>query len=89
MERFALSKEVLYARRMIERLLLFESEASETLQLAARGQHICRWEIPRLDFPMTRTGYNHWRNKLRLFHADKVASILGGVASFYDKVYWL
>lgn len=75
-------KELLYAQRMTERLLSFAPGASEALRLAARCQHICRWEIPRSDFPMDRTGYNRWRSRLRTFHAEKAALILHGVG--YD-----
>ena len=70
------SKELLYAQRMTERLQLFATEASEALQLAARCQHLCRWEIPRSTFPTGRKGYNQWRSTLRSFHAEKAAVIL-------------
>ncbi len=70
------AKEVLYAQRMTDRLNAFAPDASETLQLAARCQHICRWEIPRSTFPTGRKGYNQWRATLRKFHAEKAASIL-------------
>ena len=70
------SKELLYAQRMTERLQLFATEASEALQLAARCQHLCRWEIPRSTFPTGRKGYNQWRSTLRSFHAEKAAAIL-------------
>ena len=49
------AKELLYAQRMTERLQLFAPNASEALQLAARCQHICRWEIPRSTFPVSYT----------------------------------
>ncbi len=77
-------KELLYAQRMTQRLAQFAPEASEALQLATRSQHICRWEIPRSDFPMDRTGYNQWRTKLRRFHADKAAGILKKVGYHSD-----
>lgn len=85
-------KEVLYAQRMTKRLDIFLPNASEALHLAARCQHICRWEIPRSDFPMTRTGYNQWRSKLRLFHAAKAASLLeeiGYEQTIIDRVKFL
>lgn len=69
-------KELLYARRMTNMLHQFEPTASESLQLAVRCQHICRWEIPRSDYPMNRKGYNQWRSSLRRFHANKAADIL-------------
>ncbi len=70
------AKELLYAQRMTERLQVFAPDASEALQLAARCQHICRWEIPRSTFPTGRKGYNQWRSTLKSFHAEKAATIL-------------
>jgi len=72
-------KELLYSQRMSNRLNEFEPDASEALQLAARCQHICRWEIPRSAYPTGRKGYNQWRSKLKTFHADKAATILGNI----------
>lgn len=69
-------KELLYAQRMSDRLNAFALDASEALQLAARCQHICRWEIPRSTYPSGRKGYNQWRSKLKTFHADKAAAVL-------------
>ena len=75
-------KELLYAQRMTERLHAFAPKASEALKLAARCQHIRRWEIPRSDFPPGRRGYKQWRNRLTRFHADTAAHILDEVG--YD-----
>lgn len=69
-------KELLYARRMTDRLLQFMPEASEALQLAARSQHLQRWKIPRSEYPMTRIGYKQWRNRLMQFHAKQAVSVL-------------
>lgn len=69
-------KELLYARRMSIRLLSFAPDASEALRLAARCQHIRRWEIPRSAYPMDRTGYRRWRSALSAFHAEKAEEIL-------------
>lgn len=68
--------EVVYARRLTDWVLRLRPDASETLRLAARSQHLCRWEIPRESFPATRAGYLQWRQKLKAFHADKAAEIL-------------
>ena len=76
-------KELLYSQRMSEMLMSFEPEASEPLKLAARCQHICRWTVPRDDFPMDRKGYHTWRNKLKTFHANKASKILGQLG--YDE----
>lgn len=69
-------RELVYARRMTECLSRFAPGASETLKLAARCQHICRWMRPRADYPATRAGYHRWRTALARFHADKAAEIL-------------
>jgi len=69
-------KELLYARRMSQRLVEFEPDASEPLRLAVRCQHIGRWEIPRKSYPMDRKGYLQWRNKLKEHHAAIAEEIL-------------
>ena len=71
-----MSENLLYAQRMTDKLLDFESNASEQLQLAARSQHIGRWEIPRKDYPMDRKGYLQWRTQLKLHHARLASTIL-------------
>src|SRR5579872_7411577 len=68
--------ELLYARRMTDWLNRLYPDAGEVLHLAARSQHIRRWEIPRSKFPMTRIGYHQWRTSLYSFHADTSAEIL-------------
>lgn len=69
-------KELLYAQRMSAKLVNFAPDASESLQLTARCQHICRWEIPRNSYDMNREGYLRWRQDLKKFHAKKATSIL-------------
>jgi hypothetical protein len=69
-------KELLYAMRMTEHLDTFSPNASEALQITARCQHICRWEIPRESYDMDRIGYLKWRQDLKKFHADKASGIL-------------
>lgn len=76
-------KEVLYGERMTAMLNGFDSEATEAVQLAARCQHICRWEIPRDTYEMNRPGYLKWRTELKKFHAQKASGILASVG--YDK----
>jgi hypothetical protein len=85
-------KEVLYAIRMTERLNIFDPKASEALRIAARCQHICRWEIPRESFDMDREGYLKWRQELKIFHAQKASNILkdvGYAQETIDKVCFL
>ncbi len=80
------AKEVLYAQRMSDSLLAFEPNASEVLQLAARCQHLCRWEIARSEYPTGRVGYNQWRNSLKKLHAQKAKDVLKGIGYADDKI---
>ena len=75
-------RELLYAERLTQWVLKLAPDASEVLQLAARCQHICRWESPRENYPMTRPGYLKWRADLKKFHAEKSGAILRAVG--YD-----
>ncbi len=79
----AVPKEMLYGQRMSDVMEDFAPDASECLQLAARCQHIQRWTIPRDSYPMDRKGYLKWRTDLKMFHAEKAASIMK--AEGYDK----
>ena len=76
-------KELLYAQRMTKWLDKIAPEASEALQLAARSQHIRRWDIPRREFLMDRRGYLRWRTSLYKYHAKTAAEILRRVG--YDE----
>jgi hypothetical protein len=78
----AAPKEWAYARRMSAWLERVAPDASEPLRLAARAQHIRRWEIPRDSYPMTRAGYHQWRTRLGQFHAQVAGEILHEVG--YD-----
>lgn len=70
------ARELVYGHRMTEQLNRFCPEAPISLQLAARCQHICRWKIPRTDYPMDRQGYKRWRTALARFHGETAAAIL-------------
>jgi hypothetical protein len=72
-------REWLYAQRLSDWVLRLQPDASEALRLAARSQHLCRWEIPRQSYPMTRAGYLQWRATLKKFHAQKAGDILRGL----------
>lgn len=75
-------RELLYAQRLTGWVLRLCPDASEPLRLAARCQHICRWESPRENYPLTRPGYLKWRADLKKFHAEKSGAILRDVG--YD-----
>ena len=76
-------RELLYVHRLTDWVLRLAPDASETLRLAARCQHICRWESPRENYPMTRAGYLKWRADLKNFHAEKSGAILREIG--YDE----
>lgn len=78
-------KELLYSQRMSRKLLQFKPSASKALQIAARAQHICRWKIPRDEYPMNRVGYIKWRETLKMMHADLTSEILKKVG--YDDLF--
>ena len=68
--------ELAYGHRMSDSLLTFEANASLALQVAARAQHIGRFEVPRNLYPEGRSGYLKWRTYLYGFHADRVATLM-------------
>ena len=69
-------KEFLYAIRMTSKLSHYAPDAPEHVQLAARCQHIGRWEIPRNAYPIDRKGYLQWRSQLAIHHATIAEKIL-------------
>ena len=75
-------KELLYGQRMTAWLERLAPEASESLRLAARAQHIERWHIPRTDFEDGKKGYHLWRTTLYRYHAERAGNILAAVG--YD-----
>jgi Domain of unknown function (DUF4202) len=75
-------RELVYGERMSDCLARFAPDAPEPVRLAARGQHLCRWRIPRASYPDGRAGYLKWRTDLHKLHADLAAQILKEVG--YD-----
>ncbi len=68
--------ELVHAERLAAWVERLEPNASEALRLAARCQHIRRWEIPRGSYPLGRVGYLQWRTQLGRFHADTATRLL-------------
>jgi Domain of unknown function (DUF4202) len=68
--------ELVYGRRMSETLARMAPNASEHLRIAARGQHIERWTLPRTSYPAGRAGYLKWRKDLQAFHARRIGEIM-------------
>jgi len=68
--------EFYFSRLLFAKTLSLDCDASESLLLGARSQHICRWKMPRKDYPMDRVGYLKWRSDLKRYHATVAADIL-------------
>ena len=79
-------RELLYAKRLSEWARKLEPYPSEELLIAASGQHVCRWTIPRGQYPMDRKGYLRWREDLKTFHADTVARLMQEEGYAPDKI---
>jgi len=71
-----------YAERMSAWIDRLSPRASEALRLAARCQHLRRWEIPRSGHPEGRAGYLAWRRAAQRHHAELAARVLA--ESGYD-----
>ena len=69
-------RELRYAQQLTEWVMRLNPHASEELRIAARGQHVQRWTIPRDRFPKTRAGYLRWRETLKAFHAKTVGELM-------------
>lgn len=65
-----------YGERMTARLAKLAPDASDLLKLAARAQHIRRFDIPRSSYPMDKVGYYAWRNALKARHGELLAEIM-------------
>ena len=69
-------RELVYSQRLTDWVLRLNPRASEELRIAARGQHLCRWVIPRDRYERNRRGYLRWRETLKGFHAEQVAALM-------------
>lgn len=81
--------ELLYSDRLVKCLEKFSPEASEQVKIAARCQHLKRWEIPRNTYPMDKVGYLKWRKALYIYQSEEAAKILKKVGyndDFVDEV---
>ncbi|MEW5962312.1 MAG: DUF4202 domain-containing protein [Pseudomonadota bacterium] len=68
--------EVVYSERMSARLTSMYPDASELLRIAARAQHIRRFDIPRNRYAEGRDGYNQWRKACREHHGELVTRLM-------------
>ncbi len=67
---------LIYGHRMSAELERISEAAGEFLKIAARGQHIERWKMPRGSYPEGRTGYLNWRKAQAAYHAERVSEIM-------------
>lgn len=51
-------------------------DASDALQIAARGQHVERWKLARSEYPEGRVGYLSWRKAQGEHHANVVMGLM-------------
>lgn len=67
---------LLYGQRMSAELDRLFPDASDVLQIAARGQHVERWKLARTEYPEGRAGYLAWRRAQGVHHAEIVAGLM-------------
>jgi hypothetical protein len=67
---------LLYGERMSAELARLFPGASEVLQIAARGQHVERWKVPRTDYAEGREGYLIWRRDHGRRHGERLAGLM-------------
>lgn len=65
-----------YGERMTQELARLFPDASDLLQIAARGQHVERWLLPRSAYPEGKAGYLDWRREQARRHAERVGQIM-------------
>jgi hypothetical protein len=80
---------LVYGERMTAELARQMPDASDALQIAARGQHVERWLLPRADYPLGKEGYLAWRREQGRRHGLRVAGMMADAGydpAMQDKV---
>ncbi|MFZ1469504.1 MAG: DUF4202 domain-containing protein [Paracoccaceae bacterium] len=67
---------LIYGQRMTAELARLVPQASDVLQIAARGQHVERWLLARAEFPEGKAGYLAWRIAQGRRHGARLAGIM-------------
>ncbi|KAI4277799.1 MAG: hypothetical protein LQ337_001494 [Flavoplaca oasis] len=67
--------ELHYSKKMSDYLQKHSPNATDTLRLAIRAQHLRRWEVPRDSYAMSKTGYHLWRTYLKKRQAELASQI--------------
>lgn len=70
------ARELAYSEWLTSWILKLNPNASLELRLAARCQHLKRWQIPRSEYPEGLKGYTKWKKDLAEFHATEASKIL-------------
>ena len=65
-----------YSKKMAEIIHVLSPENPEHIEIAARCQHLCRWEVPRSNFPKGKMGYHQWRRYLYDYQSKKAEDLL-------------
>jgi len=68
--------ELVYADRLEAWVARLQPEAPPRLRLAARSQHLERWQVPRATYPLDRAGYHAWRRSLYTRQAARARELL-------------
>ena len=79
-------KELVYAERMSAWLTKLAPQASESLRLATRCQHLRRWSIARSAYPDDKVGYLRWRKESAIAHAALAGDLLAQAGYEADTV---
>ena len=74
---------LLYGQRMSAETDRLFPQANDILRIAARGQHVERWLLSRVDYAQGREGYLEWRREQARRHAVRVAGIMAEAG--YDR----
>ncbi len=69
-------EELGHAKRLTAWVKKLRPNADDVLLIAARGQHLERWKIPRDRYPEGRGGYLRWREDMKKYHSDAVGEIM-------------
>lgn len=67
---------LLYGQRMSQEQQRLFPDASDALRIAARGQHVERWKLPRDSHPEGRAGYLAWRKAQAEHHAAVITEMM-------------
>ena len=68
--------ELVYAERVEAWVMRLVAQATPILRLAARCQHLERWQTPRATFPEGKVGYLSWRRSLYTQQAERARALL-------------